>query len=183
LHVLRHLQFFAGRAGDVDHVARHGDDFVFANFGEDALDEFGVEGCFEFVVALDTFKFSVPRSQFSVMFCQTEIVRVGAQFFVAVFCDQKIVFQTQTSAARPVNAGFDRQHHPFLDCARAGLVRIRPLVGAGADTVADGVGGLSGYPPSAMRARMSLSSSGKLAPWRAKETPSLKTLSRKSSSL
>ena len=44
LHVLRHLQFFAGRAGDVDHVAGHGDDFVFADFGEDAVDEFGIEG-------------------------------------------------------------------------------------------------------------------------------------------
>ena len=44
LHVLRHLQFFARGAGDIDHVARHGDDLVFANFSEDALDELGVEG-------------------------------------------------------------------------------------------------------------------------------------------
>ena len=43
LHVLRHLQFFAGRAGDVDHVARHGDDFVFVHLGEDPLDQFRVE--------------------------------------------------------------------------------------------------------------------------------------------
>src|ERR1035437_497415 len=80
----------------------------------------------------------------SATFCQTEIVWVGAQLLVAGFGDQKIVFQTQASAARPVNARLDCQHHAFFYSAGACLVRVGPLVGAGTDAVADGVGGLSG---------------------------------------
>ena len=43
LHVLRHLQFFAGRAGDVDHVAGHGNNFVFANFSQNPLDNVRID--------------------------------------------------------------------------------------------------------------------------------------------
>src|SRR6267143_2168177 len=38
---------------------------------------------FEFVVALDTFQFSVLSLQFLGMLCQTEIVWIGTHFFVA----------------------------------------------------------------------------------------------------
>ena len=42
-HVLRHLQFFASRAGNVDHIGRHGQNFFFADPGKDAVDEFRIE--------------------------------------------------------------------------------------------------------------------------------------------
>ena len=43
LHELRHLQFFAGRAGDVDQIGRQRNDFVFSNLGQNSLDQFRVE--------------------------------------------------------------------------------------------------------------------------------------------
>ena len=36
-HVLAHGELFAGGAGNVDDVAAHGDDFVLAHLGDDAL--------------------------------------------------------------------------------------------------------------------------------------------------
>src|SRR6266446_6801545 len=49
---------------------------------------------FEFVVALDTLEssqFPVLSLRFLVMFCQPEIIRIGAHLFTASFVDQKIV--------------------------------------------------------------------------------------------
>src|SRR5271166_3167018 len=104
----------------------------------------GSRACFELAVALDTFEFSVPGSQLLMMFCQTKIVRVGAHFVVAGFGDEKVILQPQASAAGPVNAGFNGQHHSFSHCSGSRLVRVGPFVGTGADAVADGVGRLSG---------------------------------------
>ena len=42
-HVLRHVCFFARRAGNVYDVAAHGHDFFFANLGENFLDQFRVD--------------------------------------------------------------------------------------------------------------------------------------------
>src|SRR5271155_776834 len=102
---------------------------------------------FEFAAALDTLvssQFPVLSSQSLITLGQTEIIWICTHFFVTRFSDQKIVFQTQTSAAGPVNAGFDRQHHSLFYCACSGLVRIRPFVSAGANAMANGMRRLSG---------------------------------------
>ncbi len=58
--------------------------------------------------------------------------------------DQEVVLDAQAAAALPVAARLDREHHPLLDLAAAGLVGVGRLVRARADAVADRVGGLAG---------------------------------------
>src|ERR1700694_2482210 len=55
-----------------------------------------------------------------------------------------MVCQQEAPSAGPVNSGLDRHDHSLFYCAGTGLVRVGPLVGAGADAVADGGGGLPG---------------------------------------
>ena len=78
------------------------------------------------------------------MSCQPKIIRIAAQFFVAVIRNKEIVFQPQATAARPINSWFDGQHHPFLDRAFAGLMRVGELMGARSHAVTDGVRRLAG---------------------------------------
>ena len=68
----------------------------------------------------------------------------------AVGRDQEVVLDAQAAAALPVAAGLDREHHPLLDRAAAGLVRVRRLVRARADAVAIGCDGWPGKPAAAM---------------------------------
>src|SRR5205823_5525865 len=84
-----------------------------------------------------------PRAG-SVRSPRAEVVGKGAQLLVAVARDQEIVLEAQPAAAFPVDAGLDREHHPLPYLAAARLVRVRRLVGARADAVADGVRGLPG---------------------------------------
>src|ERR1022692_1082698 len=77
------------------------------------------------------------------MLRETKVIRISAQFLVAGLGDQKIVFQPKATAPGPVNARFDREHHSFFYGSGAGLVGIRPLVRARADTVANGMRRLS----------------------------------------
>ena len=46
--------------------------------------------------------------------CQPEIIRIAAQFLVSLIGDQEIIFQAEAAAARPINSGFDGQHHIFF---------------------------------------------------------------------
>ncbi len=158
-HVLGHCKFLASGAGNVDHVATHRDEFFFFDLGEDALGQLRVERLVS-VWCLSSAIFSVLGSQFScsqlsasersarlaynLPFCQTEIVWVGTEFFVAGFCEEEVVFETQASAAGPVNSGFDRQNHVLAHRAGSGLMCIGKFVSAGAHAVADRMRGLSG---------------------------------------
>src|SRR4029077_961023 len=56
---------------------------------------------------------------------QTKIVGIWAELFIASFCDQEIIFQSQPASSRPVNSGLDRQHHVFPDSPAPGLMGIR----------------------------------------------------------
>ena len=61
----------------------------------------------------------------------------GGQLLDAVGGDEEVVLDAQPAAAVPVDAGLDREHHALLELAAAGLVRVRRLVRARADAVAD----------------------------------------------
>src|SRR5258708_2802856 len=98
---------------------------------------------FELVDAFDTITFPTFSPQLSVTLHQTEIVRVATKFFVAVFGDQKIIFQSQSSAALPINAGLNCQHHSLFYGAGASLVSVGPFVCPRSNSVADRMGGLS----------------------------------------
>src|SRR5580658_3515982 len=80
-----------------------------------------------------------PQCRFSVTSSQPKVIRIAAQFFVAFVGYQKIVFESQASASGPINPGFDGQHHPFLDGASSGLMRIGELMGTRSDPVTDGM--------------------------------------------
>src|SRR2546426_11667991 len=73
-----------------------------------------------------------------------KIVRIARQFFGTVGSDEKVVLDAQPSAAFPVHAGLDREHHALLDRAGAGPVRVRRLVCARADSMSDRMAGLTG---------------------------------------
>ena len=53
--------------------------------------------------------------------------------------DQEVVLDAQAAAAVPVAARLDREHHALFDLAAARLMRVRRLVRARADAVADRV--------------------------------------------
>src|SRR5215831_8174302 len=74
---------------------------------------------------------------------QTKVVWIAAKLLVAAVCDQEVVFQTQSPAARPVDSRLDRQHHPLSDRARPCLMRKRWFVRPCTDTMADGMRGLT----------------------------------------
>src|SRR5205823_10764462 len=57
--------------------------------------------------------------------------------------DQEVVLESEAAAPVPVDARLDREHHAVLDLPAAGLLRIRRLVGPGADAVADGMARLA----------------------------------------
>src|SRR6266508_306797 len=73
-----------------------------------------------------------------------KIVRVGGELLDAALGDEEVVLDAQSPAALPVRARLDREHHPFLDRAAAGLVCIGRLVCAGSDAVRDRVRRLTG---------------------------------------
>ena len=67
LHVVRHLQFLAGGAGNVDDVAAHGDDLFFPHLCKDSLGQLWVKSeCLSFAGGVQSCQFSVLSSQFSV---------------------------------------------------------------------------------------------------------------------
>src|SRR4051794_10583416 len=71
-------------------------------------------------------------------------IREGRELLGARAGDQEIVLEPQAAAAVPVAARLDREHHALRDLAAARLVRVRRLVCACADAVADRVRGLAG---------------------------------------
>jgi hypothetical protein len=73
---------------------------------------------------------------------QTEIVWISAKLLVALICDQEVIFQPQSAAARPVNSRLDGQHHSLPDGAGPCLMRKRGFVRSSADAMADGMGRL-----------------------------------------
>src|SRR5882757_11056815 len=70
-------------------------------------------------------------------FSATKIVRIRAKLLTPVRRHQEIVFQTQASAALPVNSGFDSPHHTGLHCPRRQLMRIGRLVRARSDAMSN----------------------------------------------
>ena len=154
LHVLSHLQFFARGARNVDHVAAHRDDLFFLDLGEDrwlpsrrAVVSVCRLSSAIFSVLGSVVSFHLPNIRHvshNLPFCQTEIVWISTEFFVASFCDQEVVFEAQSASTGPVNAWLDRQHHFLPHGAGSRLVRIRQLVRARAHAVADRMRGLSG---------------------------------------
>src|ERR1700675_2393090 len=75
---------------------------------------------------------------------QTKVVRIGTKLLVPALSDQKIVFQSKTSATRPINTWLDCENHALLHRASTGLVRVGRLVGASTHAVADRVRRLPG---------------------------------------
>ena len=73
-------------------------------------------------------------------------VREGSRASRAVGGDQEVVLDAQAASALPVASWFNCKNHALLDLATAGLVRVRRLVGARTDTVADRVRRLTGEP-------------------------------------
>src|SRR6266550_5215600 len=64
-----------------------------------------------------------------------KIVRVAGQLFWTVGGDEEVVLDAQASAAFPVRAGLDREHHAFLDRSGSSLMRIGRLVCTRANAV------------------------------------------------
>jgi hypothetical protein len=58
--------------------------------------------------------------------------------------DEEVVLDAQPAAAVPIGARLDREHHPLLDRAAAGLMRVRRLVRTRADAVRDRMSRLVG---------------------------------------
>src|SRR5215510_7074505 len=139
LHVLSHLQFFPCGTGNVDQVARHRDNLVLSYLAKNVLHEVGVE------TGLSVFDWSRQRSPKlrSSMSRQSKIVWVRAQLLIATISNQKVIFQAQTSATRPVDARFDCQHHALLHRATSGLVGKGRFMCASTHAVADRVRRLS----------------------------------------
>src|SRR6266536_739585 len=73
-----------------------------------------------------------------------KVVRITREFLDTIARDQEIVLDAQPAAAVPVRTGFDREHHPFLDRAGSGLMRVRRFVGSCTDAVRDRMGRLAG---------------------------------------
>src|SRR5712672_3406436 len=72
-----------------------------------------------------------------ILFSATKIVRIRAKLLTPLRRHQEIVFQTQASAALPVNARFDGPHHTGLHCSRRQLMRIRRLMRARSDAMSN----------------------------------------------
>src|SRR5579872_2455248 len=97
-----------------------------------------------FALSLDAEpSFDLAKVFFLVASCQTKIVRISAQLFIACIGNQKVIFDAQAAAARPINSRLDRQHHPFFNGAFSRLMGIGKLVRPRAHAVTNGMGGLS----------------------------------------
>src|SRR5712671_752022 len=72
-----------------------------------------------------------------ILFSATKIVRIRAKLLTPLRRHQEIVFQTQASAALPVNPGFDSPHHARLHRSRRQLMRIGRLVRARSDAMSN----------------------------------------------
>src|SRR5271170_5216151 len=90
---------------------------------------FGLRREVGLLLGLDT----VVSSRFSVTFCQPEVVRVAAQFFVTFVGNQKIILEPQAAAAGPINSWLDGQYHSLLDRAFSRLMRVRELMRSRSD--------------------------------------------------
>src|SRR5690348_1163774 len=75
---------------------------------------------------------------------QAEIIRIGAQLFAAGFGDEEIVFEAQSAATGPINAGLDGENHIFSHGDRGGLMREWGLMRACSHTVSNRMGRLAG---------------------------------------
>src|SRR5882757_8714965 len=72
-----------------------------------------------------------------IYFSATKIVRIRAKLLTPFRRHQEIVFQTQASAALPVNSRFDSPHHTGLHCPRRQLMRVRRFVRARSDAMSN----------------------------------------------
>src|SRR5712671_435031 len=72
-----------------------------------------------------------------ILFSATKIVRIRAKLLTPLRRHQEIVFQTQASAALPVNPRFDGPHHTGLHCPRRQLMRVRRFVRARSDAMSN----------------------------------------------
>src|SRR6266446_3331047 len=68
---------------------------------------------------------------------QTKVVWIGAHLLVAFVRNKKIIFQTKSPAAGPINSRFDRQYHSLSYHAGSGLMRVRRFVCPRSNAVAD----------------------------------------------
>src|SRR5919106_2748844 len=71
-------------------------------------------------------------------------VRERGKLLCAVASDQEVVLQAESSPTFSIASWLDCKHHALGDLASAGPVRVRRLVGACADAMADGVRRLPG---------------------------------------
>src|SRR4051812_33972766 len=72
-----------------------------------------------------------------------DAVGEGRELLRSIGADQEVVLEPQAAATFPVDPGLDREHHAFADLAATRLVRVRRLVRAGADPVANRVARLA----------------------------------------